>query len=117
MNTPLIIIFIVAAMLFITLTVKVHHKRVTWFFGPFILKKSLPISKIESVKQIETKWYYGYGVRHLKKGKLFTVSGFTAVEITKKDGEVVILGTNQPQELIEKIHCAKNETLAGKCLD
>lgn len=93
--------------LFSALTVKVDTNSIEWFFGPSFLKKHIELVEITSTKKVRTKWYNGFGIRHLSQGVLYNVSGLDAVEITLKNGERILIGTNQPDDLIAAIQEAK----------
>ena len=100
---PAFILIAIVAALFSSLTIKVDAKQIKWFFGPLFWCKSLDLNEVESVTKIETKWYYGLGIRLVTTGWLYNVSGLTAVEIKLKNGTTVSLGTNDPDNLINVI--------------
>ncbi|WDE06208.1 hypothetical protein SG34_004565 [Thalassomonas viridans] len=98
------------SLLFSTLNIEVDHKQVKWSFGPSFWRKAIAIEEIESARVINTKWYYGLGVRFISTGWLYNVSGLRAVEIKLKNGKRVSLGTNEPENLLKAI----NSQLAGQ---
>lgn len=105
------IVLAIASVLFSTLTVKVDDTNIRWFFGPNFWSKSMPLSKVMSVKKVRTKWYYGFGIRLISTGWLYNVSGLTAVELKLTDGTTVSLGTDDADSLVAVIEShLNNET-------
>lgn len=93
----------VVSLLFSSLTISVDYQEIKWFFGPKFWNKYLLSSKLESAKIIETKWYYGFGIRLISTGWLYNVSGLMAVELILKDKTTVTLGTNDAKSLLKVI--------------
>lgn len=89
--------------LFYSLNITVDNSHVNWSFGPGFWKKSLPLERIQSVSIVQTKWYYGLGIRHIASGWLYTVSGTTAIKLTLKGGTSIYLGTNDADQLMQVI--------------
>lgn len=106
------ILFAIIAILFSSLTISVENGKIHWFFGPRFWNKSLEISQIESARVIQTKWYYGLGIRLISTGWLYNVSGLTAVELNLKDGTIISLGTDDADNLVQAINAAKQHAAA-----
>ena len=53
----------VVLVLFSTLTVIVRDQTVEVFFGPGLIRRRIPLSRIREVEAVRTPWYYGWGVR------------------------------------------------------
>ncbi|MGB0937660.1 MAG: hypothetical protein ACPGTQ_09380 [Colwellia sp.] len=100
---PVIFILGCISFLFHSLNIRVSASEINWSFGPGFWKKSIKLANIESVKIINTKWYYGLGIRYIPSGWLYTVSGTKAVQLNLKDGSKINLGTNEPESLVEAI--------------
>jgi hypothetical protein len=100
---PAFVPLAVVSLLFSSLNISVNESDVKWSFGPNFWKKSISLSNVNSVKIINTKWYYGLGIRLISTGWLYAVSGLQAVELTLNDGTKVNLGTNEPNELARVI--------------
>ncbi len=94
-----LIVFILAS--FATLSVSIDENYLRIKFGYGIFHKKFLLREMTSVKQVKNYWYYGWGVRLWLWPKMwiYNVSGFDAVEITMKNGEVYRIGTDAPQEL------------------
>ena len=100
---PLIIIVGLISFLFHSLNIKVNNSEIKWSFGPGFWKKSVKLEAVNSVRVINTKWYYGLGIRYIPSGWLYTVSGTKAIQLELKDGSKINLGTNDPDNLVEVI--------------
>ena len=100
---PLIIIVGLISFLFHSLNIKVNTSEINWSFGPGFWKKSVKLEAVNSVRVINTKWYYGLGIRYIPSGWLYTVSGTKAIQLELKDGSKINLGTNDPDSLVEVI--------------
>ncbi|WP_406667608.1 hypothetical protein [Gallaecimonas sp. GXIMD1310] len=97
--------------LFSFLTVKVDDEYLIWFFGPWFWKKKVALSDIQSVSEMKTKWYWGYGIRLTPYGWLYTVSGQSAVRVELKSGESFLLGYKTPRSLINALQEKISETV------
>ncbi|NVJ59567.1 MAG: hypothetical protein HWE27_04210 [Gammaproteobacteria bacterium] len=100
---PAIITLGLVSFLFHSLNIKVSDNEINWSFGPGFWKKTLKITDIKSVRVINTKWYYGLGIRYIPSGWLYTVSGTTAVQLELNDGTKINLGTNDSENLVNVI--------------
>jgi hypothetical protein len=86
---------------FATLTVSIDDNYLGIKFGYGIFAKKFALSQIASVRAVKNRWYYGWGIRLWLWPKMwiYNVSGFDAVEITMKHGQVYRIGTDVPEEL------------------
>lgn len=98
----------VIALYFSSLTIKVDEERLTWQFGRGFLRKSVPLSDISRVEAVRTAWYYGWGIRYTPSGWLYNVSGFDAVKVHLRSGKTFLLGTDEPDKLVDAIRIAIN---------
>ena len=94
-----LVLFILAS--FASLTVWIDDQYLRIKFGYGIFAKQFALSEIVSVRKAKNHWYYGWGIHLWLRPKkwLYTVSGFQAVEITLKNGNVYLIGTDVPTEL------------------
>lgn len=92
-------LFILAS--FSTLTVSVEKHLLKIRFGWGIYSKMFLLDEIATVKQVKNGWYTGWGIRLWFKPKMwiFNVSGFDAVELTMKNGEIYRIGTDDASKL------------------
>jgi len=94
-----LILFILAS--FTTLTTSIDKNYLQIKFGYGIFTKRFILNQITSVQTVKNHWYYGWGIRLWLWPKMwiYTISGFDAVEITMKNGEVYRIGTDVTKEL------------------
>lgn len=105
------VIAILAACLFLfgTLTVTVDDEAVKIRFGIGLIRKTVPLAGIDSCKVVRNKWWYGWGIRFIRGGVLYNVSGLDAVEILLKNGRKCRIGTDEPGKLEEFINGKLNQ--------
>lgn len=104
---------IIISALFCTLTIKIEDGIIYWYFGPYFWKKRVRLSEVVRAEIVHNSWWYGWGIRSIKRGWLYNVSGFKAVQIELKNGKRVRLGTDQPENLKMAIDNEINKDLAG----
>ena len=105
-----LIIMIIAAGLFTTLTVKVGDRMIKIQFGLGVIRKGILLKDIEAYQSVTNPWYYGWGIRFTPRGWLFNVSGFSAIELHMKSGKIVRIGTDDPQRFAKALHEALNDS-------
>ena len=105
-GTVLIVLVITAALL-TTLTVRVTSDRVDWRFGPGVVHFSLPLAEITGVAVTRTPLWAGIGIHWIFTGWVYNVSGRGAVELTKRDGSKVWIGSDEPVRLAAAIEGAR----------
>lgn len=98
---------VVVMVVFSSLTVEVHPSTLVFWFGPGLLRKTVPMGEIAAVEPVRNPWYYGIGLRLTPRGMLYNVSGLSAVEITRRGGHRFRLGTDEPERLCEAIRQAR----------
>ncbi|WP_166110440.1 hypothetical protein [Pseudoalteromonas sp. Z9A5] len=100
---PLIIfagILVLVGFLFHGLTVKVDDKTISWAFGPGVAGQSVELLDIAEAKAVQNSYRHGIGMRITHDGWIYTVSGFSAIQLTLKDGTMYRVGTNDQQGLL-----------------
>ena len=85
--------------LFHSLTVHVASNTIFIQFGIGVVQTRISIDEIRSAEPIKTHWYNGWGIRWIRGGWLYNVSGFDAVEVSMKNGRRYQIGTDEPEEL------------------
>ncbi len=87
---------------FSTLTVVICSDSIQVKFGPIpLFKKNVAFDTISAYKLVKNPWYYGYGIRVIRRGTLYNISGPHALEITLHTGKRVQIGTDEPEKLAE----------------
>jgi hypothetical protein len=109
-----LVILLACALHFWALTVEVTSTVIHLSFGVGFVRKNFPVSKVRRAAVVRNRWYYGLGIRRLRDGWLYNVSGLDAVEIEMQDGQTNRIGTDRPQELAAAILAARDAALGGK---
>lgn len=102
-DVPLMIfagILVLVGFLFHALTIKVDNEKISWAFGPGVAGQSIALKEIASVKAVQNSYRHGIGMRITHDGWVYTVSGFSAIELTLKDGSLYRVGTNDQNALL-----------------
>jgi hypothetical protein len=100
----------IVLVLFHSLTVRVSRDVIRLAFGGGLIHRSFAIADIEASAIVRNRWYYGWGIKLIRGGWLYNVSGFDAVEIQLKNGRRYRIGTDQPTELLAAVESAIAET-------
>ena len=105
---PIILAAIFAAVIALvhSLTVRVSHNEIRLSFGVGLIQKSFLIDDIEAAATARNRWYNGWGIKKIRGGWLYNVSGFDAVEIQLDSGRRYRIGTDQPRELLAAVESA-----------
>ena len=107
-------ILLITAAFFSTLNVRVSGEAVAWRFGPGLLRFSVPLTEITSVAPARTPLLAGIGIHWVFTGWVYNVSGRDAVEITKRDGSKVWIGTDEPAVLATAIERARDAAAVSR---
>ena len=89
-----------------SLTVRVTRSDIALSFGVGLIRKQFPIGDISRARIVQNRWYNGFGIRKIRGGWLYNVSGFDAIEIQLKNERKYRIGTNQPKELLAAVESA-----------
>jgi hypothetical protein len=91
------------AFAFSSLTVAVRDGQFSWWFGPGVIKRSVPLSTIAAVEPATTTVWNGWGVHLTARGWLYNIAGRKAVLVTLRDGKRFLVGTDEPERLTKAI--------------
>lgn len=103
---PCLIIFaalLVSLALMHSLTVEIGDDALKVRYGHGLIRKTIPLSAIDSCRMVRYPWYFGWGLRWMPRGWLFRVSGLAAVELNMKNGRRYGIGSDEPEELEKAI--------------
>ena len=89
-----------------SLTVRVSRSEIALSFGVGLIRKQFPIGDISSASIVQNRWYNGFGIRKIRGGWLYNVSGFDAIEIQLKNERKYRIGTDQPKKLLAAVESA-----------
>lgn len=84
---------------FFALTVTVNGEKLTLRFGVGLIRFSVLLADVISVKTVTNPAYAGWGIRYMPGGWIFNVSGLRAVEIETRAGRRYRVGTDEPEKL------------------
>ena len=96
----------IVVVLFHSLTVRISRSDIALSFGVGLIRKRFPIGDIRSVRIARNRWYNGWGIRKIRGGWLYNVSGFDAIEIQLKNERKYRIGTDQPKKLLAAVESA-----------
>jgi hypothetical protein len=99
--------FLVVGFLFGSLTTEVSHDHFRFWFGPGVIRRSYPLSEIETCRAVTNPWWYGWGIHWTPDGWLYNVTGLQAVQLELRGGRHVRVGTDEPEELCRWIRTRK----------
>jgi hypothetical protein len=88
----------------LTVTVTDDNVRVT--FGIGVVRRTIPLARIGRAAVVRNRWYYGWGIRFIGHGWLWSVSGLDGVELSFVDGGRFRIGSDEPQRLAAAIEAA-----------
>jgi hypothetical protein len=94
---------LVSAFVFSSLTIAIRDGQLSWWFGPGVVKKTVPLSSIISAEPTTTSFINGWGIHLTSRGWLYNVAGRDAVLVTQRDGKRFLLGTDEPESLAQAI--------------
>ena len=98
---------IVATFLFHSLNVRVDAEFVRVRFGIGLVRKKFRLADIEQASSSQSRWFNGWGIKKIRGGWLFNVSGFKTVELKMKNGRRYLIGTDEPKKLAAAIEAAR----------
>jgi hypothetical protein len=102
--TILVVAFTLMGLLFMSLTVRVEAAYVRLSFGVGLVRRKIPMERIESVNPVRNSWWYGLGIRLTPHGWMWNIQGLDAVELTYVDGGRFRIGTADPEGLSAAIN-------------
>ena len=106
-SVPLTVGFVGLMVVFSSLKVVVDDATVTASFTCGVLPRRIPAEEIAAAKIVTIPWYRGRGMRRLRDGWLYNVSGRRAVELELPGGRTFTIGTDEPDTLLAAIERAR----------
>jgi hypothetical protein len=91
---------------FHSLTVKVDTDRVKIFFGPAWFGETILLDNIDNLCVTRLQPIDGLGVHWTRQGWVYNVTGLGAVELDMKDGSIIRIGSDEPEQLARGIENA-----------
>jgi hypothetical protein len=100
------IIFVVLAAInyaFLSLTIDVKDAQLSWYFGPGFFFRQLAVSDVTSAKAVQIPYWSELGAKCRPGNCVYAVNWGDAVQLGRKTGEPIRLGTNDPTGLIKAL--------------
>jgi hypothetical protein len=107
------VVMMLSAFAFSSLTIAVRDGQLSWWFGPGIVKKTVPLSTIVSAEPTTTSILNGWGIHLTGRGWLYNVAGRQAVLVIQQDGKRFLLGTDEPDGLAQVIIAGAQNSRPG----
>lgn len=86
------------------MTTTIDAESITISFGIGLIKKKINLANIESVREVENPWYWGWGIRMIPNGTLHNISGSKGIELKFKNSDIIIrIGSKDPETLKIKL--------------
>lgn len=96
------ILFLFLFLNFFSMTIRIDEDQLSWYFGIGLFRFHVPLDQIRKTSTTRLNLIDGFGIRYRPgRGSVYNVSGFSGIEIQKKDGGVIRLGTEDPVRLVE----------------
>jgi hypothetical protein len=74
--------FVLIYLLFYGMTTTVDDERIIITYGIGLIRKTITLSEVKSVRVATSPWYYGWGIRFIPNGMLYNINGLDGVELT-----------------------------------
>jgi hypothetical protein len=82
-------------------------------FGAGWPRRRVALDRVESVRIVRNRWWYGFGIRLIPGGWLWNVWGLDAVELSLDSGKVFRIGSDEPEQLAAAIALAAGRNLSA----
>lgn len=96
-------ITLTTTLIFGALTVSVQDDRLRVVYGIGLIHKTIDLRDVVAVRAVRTPAWSGWGIRLLPGGWLYNVQGRDAIELTRRGGGHVYVGTDDPEGLVAAI--------------
>jgi hypothetical protein len=116
--TLIILTLLFCLLIFYKLTITIDETHLTFTMGIGLVRKSYPLSDIESCKSVTNSVLSGVGIHMTSSGWLYNVSGKYAIELVfKSNGKKIRIGTDKPDEISNVVNKQINGSMAGSYYD
>lgn len=102
------IVTMIFAFAFRALTVEINGERVSVSFCGGLIRRRIALADIRQAQAVRNTWLHGWGIKMIKGGWMFNISGLDAVELDLANGSKFRIGTDQPKRLVAALRSAAN---------
>lgn len=99
----LVVVAVLTGWLFTSMTVTVTDDALSWRFGPGLIERQVPLADIRAVRVVRLPWYSGIGIHLTANGWLYNVASGPVVQVERRDGGCVNVGSAEPGDLRDAI--------------
>ena len=97
-------LFVLMLAAFYSFTIQMDGEEISFWFGFGVAGKKVSFKDIRSFVVVQNPWYYFWGIKSIPGGWLYSIApGGRAVELVLKDGKLIRLGTNHPEEIEQRL--------------
>ena len=99
----LLLVFLSAC--FFSLQVSVDKNQLRLKFGIGLIRKEISLDQIQSCSRVKNFILSGWGLKRIgrTRGWSYSVAGFDAVELKLKSGQILRIGTHDPEGLFQTL--------------
>lgn len=96
-------VVLLVGVFFSTLTVEVREDAVRLWFGPGVLRRTIPFVEVASAAIAPSPWWHGIGLRLTPTGMMYNVAVGRTVDLELRSGRRLRIGTDRPEELLAAV--------------
>lgn len=98
------VLFAVIFLLFYGLKTSITDKFIVLKYGVGLIKIKISLSNVKDTRIVRNPWYYGFGIKIIPHGMLYSAHGLNAVELTLKNKHRIIrIGSMNNKKLKDEI--------------
>lgn len=94
------VVLVVVGSMMRALTVVVDETVVRVTMGWGWPERRIALTDVVSAGIVRNEWWRGWGIRHVPRGWMYNIAGRDAVEVELRTGNVVRIGTDDPDGLL-----------------
>lgn len=106
-------VVVLLGIVFSTLTVEVAGDAVRFWFGPGVLRRTVPLTELAGAEIARAPWWHGIGLRFTPSDMMYNVAVGSTVDLVFRSGKRLRVGTDRPEELLEAVRAGLARVTAG----
>lgn len=96
------IIMALVVLVFTAMTVTVDDSHIEVSMGFELIRERVPVSEIDSIEEVSIPWH-SVGFKKISKGWLYSVAVSGGIDIRRKNGKRLIIGSDDPEGLLQAV--------------